>query len=131
MFKIDNDTIKITRGDYGIIGVTAESDDGTDYTFQVGDKVRLAIYEKKNYDNLILEKIIEVDEETKEVEIEFTREDTKIGEIINKPVDYWYEISLNPDGNTQTIVGYDDKGAKIFRLLPEGSEETSSDQEEG
>lgn len=123
MFKIEDTTIKITRGDYGIIGVTAEDEDGTDYTFQVDDQVRFAIYEKKNYDNLILEKVITVTEPTLEVDVEFTPEDTKIGETINKPTDYWYEISLNPDGNTQTIVGYDDTGAKIFRIYPEGVED--------
>lgn len=123
MFKINKDTIKITKGDYGLIGVTAESEDGTDYTFHIGDQLRLAIYEKKNYDNLILEKIIDVDEETQEVEIELTPTETKIGETINKPIEYWYEISLNPNGNTQTIVGYDDSGAKVFKLYPEGVED--------
>jgi hypothetical protein len=123
MFKIEDTTIKITRGDYGIIGVTAEDEDGTDYTFQVDDQVRFAIYEKKNYDSLILEKVITVTEPALEVDVEFTPEDTKIGETINKPTDYWYEISLNPDGNTQTIVGYDDTGAKIFRIYPEGVED--------
>lgn len=123
MFKIDKDTIKITKGDYGLIGVTAKSEDGTDYTFHIGDQVRLAIYEKKNYDNLILEKIIDVDEETQEVEVELTSTETKIGETINKPTEYWYEISLNPNGNTQTIVGYDDSGAKVFKLYPEGVED--------
>lgn len=123
MFKIDKDTIKITKGDYGLIGITAKSEDGTDYTFHIGDQVRLAIYEKKNYDNLILEKIIDVDEEAQEVEIELTPTETKIGETINKPIEYWYEISLNPNGNTQTIVGYDDSGAKVFKLYPEGVED--------
>ena len=123
MFKINKDTIKITKGDYGLIGVTAESEDGTDYTFHIGDQLRLAIYEKKNYDNVILEKIIDVDEETQEVEIELTPTETKIGETINKPIEYWYEISLNPNGNTQTIVGYDDSGAKVFKLYPEGVED--------
>lgn len=123
MFKIDKDTIKITKGDYGLIGVTAKSEDGTDYTFHVGDQIRLAIYEKKNYDNLVLEKVIDIDEETQEVEIELTPTETKIGETINKPIEYWYEISLNPEGNTQTIVGYDDSGAKVFKLYPEGVEE--------
>ena len=123
MFKIEDTTIKITRGDYGIIGVTAEDEDGKDYTFQADDQVRFAIYEKKNYDNLILEKVITVEEPTLEVEVEFTPEDTKIGDTINKPTDYWYEISLNPDGDTQTIVGYDDAGAKIFKIYPEGVED--------
>ena len=37
---------------------------------------------------------------------------------MNKPVEYWYEIELN---NEHTVIGYDDNGAKIFMLFPEGS----------
>lgn len=125
MFKIDKNslTIKITRGNAGIFGVTATNDDGSDYTFQNGDTIRLAIYEKKKYETLIFEKIVPIINKTTEVEIELTADDTKIGDIINKPVDYWYEIELNPDGDTQTIVGYDEQGPKIFKLYPEGVEE--------
>lgn len=125
MFKIDKNslTIKITRGDTGVFGVTATNDDGSDYTFQNGDTIRLAIYEKKKYETLIFEKIVSITSKTTEVEIELTTVDTTIGDIINKPVDYWYEIELNPDGDTQTIVGYDEQGPKIFRLYPEGVEE--------
>ena len=125
MFKIDKNslTIKITRGNTGIFGVTATNDDGRDYTFQNGDTIRLSIYEKKKYETLIFEKIVPITSKTTEVEIELTSDDTKIGDIINKPVDYWYEIELNPDGDTQTIVGYDEQGPKIFKLYPEGVEE--------
>ena len=125
MFKIDKNslTIKITRGNAGIFGVTATNDDGSEYTFQNGDTIRLAIYEKKKYETLVFEKIVPITNKTTEVEIELTADDTKIGDIINKPVDYWYEIELNPDGDTQTIVGYDEQGPKIFKLYPEGVEE--------
>lgn len=125
MFKIDKNslTIKITRGDAGVFGVTATNDDGSDYTFQNGDKIRLAIYEKKKYESLMFEKIVPITNKTTEVEIELTTVDTTIGDIINKPVDYWYEIELNPDGDTQTIIGYDEQGPKIFKLYPEGVEE--------
>ena len=60
--------------------------------------------------------------EAESVTINLTKEDTKIAEIINKPVDYWYEIEMNPDTEPQTIIGYDEDGEKIFRLYPEGSE---------
>lgn len=125
MFKIDKNslTIKITRGDTGVFGVTATNDDGSDYTFQNGDTIRLAIYEKKNYESLMFEKIVPIINKTTEVEIELTTVDTTIGDIINKPVDYWYEIELNPDGDTQTIIGYDEQGPKIFKLYPEGVDE--------
>ena len=57
------------------------------------------------------------------VRIRLRREDTKIGDIIHKPVKYWYEVELNPDTEPQTIVGYDDDGPKIFTLYPEGADE--------
>ena len=63
-----------------------------------------------------------ISDDTATVDITLERVDTKIGEIINKPVDYWYEIELNPDTTPQTLIGYDDDGPKIFRLFPEGGE---------
>ena len=54
------------------------------------------------------------------VTISLSSTDTRIGEIINKPVDYWYEIELNPDTTPQTIIGYDADGPKILKLFPEG-----------
>ena len=64
-----------------------------------------------------------VEEETTTVNISLNSEDTKIGNLVNKPTKYWYEIELNPDTNPQTIVGYDLEGEKIFMLYPEGDEE--------
>ena len=45
-----------------------------------------------------------------------------IGEVINKPTNYWYEIELNPNTQPQTIIGYDEDGEKLFVLYPEGSD---------
>lgn len=123
MFKVnENLSIHITRGDIGLIGITAKNDDGSDYTFQVGDILRLGVFEKNKLTAIKLQKDITVQEQTLEVEMQLTKEDTTIGEILSKPVDYWYEIQLNPDTNPQTIIGYDENGAKIFRLYPEGVE---------
>jgi hypothetical protein len=55
-----------------------------------------------------------------------TKKDTTIGEIINKSREYWYEIELNPDTASQTIIGHDEDGAKKFVLYPEGSEQNES-----
>ena len=52
-------------------------------------------------------------------EVELESEDTKVGPIINTPAQYWYEIQLNKE---QTILGFDDKGPKMFILFPEGSD---------
>lgn len=123
MFKIEKDfSIHITRGDIATLGISANGDNGI-YEFQIGDIIRLGVFKKDNYSTIVLQKEITVNEKTTEVNLLLTSEDTKIGEIINAPVDYWYEIQLNPDTQAQTIVGYDKKGAKIFRLYPEGVEE--------
>ena len=124
MFKIDNNkTIHITRGDIGTIEFSILNSDGTNYSFQVGDKVRLGVFASKDMSKLIFQKDIAIDEVKTKVDIELTDEETKIGSIINKPVDSWYEIQLNPDTEPQTIIGYDEAGAKIFKLYPEGTEE--------
>lgn len=125
MFKIDNDTkqVMITRGDIGIIGVSALNSDGTDYEFKAGDVIRLGVFAKKDMSDIKLQKDVEVDSNKTIVDIELTKEDTTIGDIINKPVDYWYEIQLNPDTEPQTLIGYDENGAKTFTIYPEGVKE--------
>ena len=122
MFKINEDlSIYVTRGDIMTIGVSA-GDSGKLYVFQPGDVLRFKVFEKGKAANVALQKDFYVNEETETVEIFFTNEETKIGDVISKPTDYWYEVELNPDGNTQTIIGYDEDGAKIFKLFPEGGE---------
>lgn len=123
MFRIDDDmTIHITRGDIAAFIVTAE-DDGIPYIFRPGDVVQIKVAEKKNEENVVLQKAFNVTEETEVVEVFLTGEDTKIGAVISKPTDYWYEVELNPFTNPQTIIGYDEDGAKIFKLYPEGADE--------
>lgn len=124
MFKVKDDlSIHITRGDIGLLGITAKNEDNTDYIFQVGDIIRLGVFEKKKFSLIKLQKDVTVQQQGTEVQISLNKEDTTIGDIINTPVDYWYEIQLNPETNPQTIIGYDENGAKIFRLYPEGVEE--------
>lgn len=123
MFTIDVDgTISLTRGDVAIIKVSAKKSEDQDYTFKVGDVVRLSVFEKKRCDNVVLRKEVTVTAETTIVTIPLSKTDTKLGELINKPVDYWYEVELNPDTIPQTIIGYDLAGPKIFRLFPEGDD---------
>lgn len=120
MFIVNDDmTINITRGDTMILSVCAVVGD-VPYEFKNGDIVRLKVFTKKDCADVVLEKDIAVIEPTTEVEIELNGEDTKIGEVISKPVEYWYEVELNPDTEPQTIIGYDDDGAKVFKLFPEG-----------
>lgn len=124
MFKVDSDkTINITRGDIAVLKIGAKTSEGTDYTFQIGDVVRFKVFKNKDCSSVEKTKDVVVTEESLSVEIQLDGSDTKIGEIINKPTDYWYEVELNPDTNPQTIIGYDDEtGAKIFKLFPEGND---------
>lgn len=127
MFQINEDySIYCTRGDIGAFAVSAEVE-GEEYIFKAGDTLRLKVFEKKNCDNVVLQKSFPVAEDkagTTEVILVLDNRDTKIGDTINKPVDYWYEVELifGETGRVVTIIGYDDDGAKIFKLFPEGSE---------
>jgi hypothetical protein len=121
MFVVNPDkTIFVTRGDIGTIAFSARVSDTEKFTFEPGDVIRFVVFRKKDHDAVVLQKEIIVDTVTTETNIELTSSDTRLGEIINKPVDYWYEIELNPDTAPQTLVGYDIDGPKIFRLFPEG-----------
>ena len=133
MFRINQTTkqINLTRGDIACIRVSALNEDGSNYTFKVGDVVRFNVCERKKCSSVVLQKDTVVSEEGTTVDINLTSEDTKIGNIINKDTDYWYEVELNPDTDPQTIIGYEinkDTGKvweKIFKLLPEAEEKGS------
>ena len=120
-FTSEDLTIHITRGDVAPIFITANTE-GLDYEFAENDVVRLKVFTKKNCGEVVLQKDVKVTETTNAVEVLLTGKDTKIGEVISKPVEYWYEVELNPDTNPQTIIGYDENGAKVFKLYPEGGE---------
>lgn len=124
MFVINNDkSIYITRGDIAALEISANLSAEEAYTFKVGDVVRLKVFEKKRHDSIALTKDVMVESETELVTINLYSSDTRIGGVINKPVDYWYEVEINPDTAPQTIIGYDQDGPKIFRLFPEGDVE--------
>jgi hypothetical protein len=122
MFVMNEDlSIYATRGDIVFFSVAA-GDNGVPYKFQPGDIVRMAIYGKKEAETCVMQKDFPVEEVTERVFIYLDEHDTKIGEIISKHKDYWYEVVLNPDTMPQTIIGYDEDGPKIFRLFPESEE---------
>ncbi len=120
MRVIEGTTIKINRGDILPLRLTIPISDEENYVFQIGDVVRFAVYGKKQYQNepYVLKEIV-VQEETEHVNFVIESEEMKFGDIINKPTTYWYEVELNGE---QTVIGYDDDGAKEFILYPEGSE---------
>lgn len=118
MFKIEDKTIYVTRGDKLIINETDLDIDTT--SIVVDDYVVFRLYNKKKLNELpLLEKKVIVEEDHK-FSIELSKDETKIGELLNKPSTYWYEIEVNGEN---TIVGYDENGAKLFILYPEGDVE--------
>lgn len=122
MFKIEaNKNIYLTRGDVATINVTAKNSDGSDYVFKDGDVVRLNVFQKANCHSMVLKKDVTIEKETTVASIYLTSIETKIGDLISKPVDYWYEIVLNPETAPQTIVGFLELPT-IFKLLPEGGD---------
>lgn len=122
MFIVNDDlSIYANRGDIVFFNVSAD-DHGTPYKFQPGDIVRISIYGRKDAETVSLQKDFPVSEVSETVFIYLEEQDTKIGEPISKHKDYWYEVVLNPDTMPQTIIGYDEDGAKVFRLFPESEE---------
>ena len=121
MFKIENNTMHITRCNKGTIELVIPG-----YTFAVGDTVELRIYEKKGLDKPpIKTKEIEVTKPGASLDIHMTCEDTDIGTPDNKMVEYWYEVELNDE---QTVIGFDDDtGAKILNLYPKGVEDDETE----
>lgn len=124
MFDFDEDTkqFDVTRGNAGIIEVTAENKDGSQYEFQVGDVVRFKVFKRRDCGCVELQKDVVVTENSLSVDVPVTSEETKIGDLINKPTPYWYEIELNPETNCKTLIGFDRDGEKVFMLYPEGDE---------
>ena len=122
MFVVNEDlSVYVTRGDIVTFPVQ-DIRNGKPRKFQVGEVVRFKVFEKKNCEKVVLQKDFPVEEEAEQVVIVLTARDTKIGEVISKPKDYWYEVELNPFDNNETFIGYDEGGARLFRLYPEGGD---------
>lgn len=123
MFKIKDKTIHLTRGDVAAFEFNALTADGNEYVFKKGDVIRFKVMKKKECDNIVIKKDVVFDTDATSISFALSGDETKIGDVINKPVVYWYEIELNPDTAPQTIVGFDEEGEKQFILYPEGSDE--------
>lgn len=128
MWKIEKGNIYVTRGDMLPLAIDATNSDKSLYKFKAGEVLRIKVMEKENVSNIVLEKDFVIEEDTQVVNVDLLSEDTRIGELINKPHEYWYEIELNPDtSETMTIVGYSkEKGAALFVLLPEGGKKNDT-----
>lgn len=122
MFVVHEDmTIYATRGDAVYFPVEKKQGD-VKYKFQPGDIVRFKVFEKKNYSKVVLMKDFLVEEESTSVNIFLDKSSMKFGGIINKPVDYWYEVELNPDTLPDTFIGYNADGPAVFKLFPEAKD---------
>lgn len=116
----EDNSIYFTRGDTVAFTVNATYKEEP-FTFNEGESLKLKITEKKNTTNVMLEKDFPISETTEEVQIVLSSDETKIGEEISKPVDYWYEVAyIDKYGHVQTIIGYDESGPKILKIFPEG-----------
>lgn len=92
------------------------------YQFQVDDKITFNIYLRNGYDDEpLLSKDIIVETAAYSIDIPLTEEEMTFGDIANKPVTYWYDITLNEDN---TVVCFNENGAKEFIQYPaKGDEE--------
>ena len=125
MLSIKGRNIQITRGDVLPITISANSEiDGSAYKFQIDDIIRFKIMQKDRVETVLLSKDFKITEVGTEQQITIPANDMKIGELKSKPIDYWYEIELNPDTEkTNTIEGYDkEDGPAIITILPEGGD---------
>ena len=124
MFTIVNRTFHVSRGDSGTINLKLKNT-----TFRPEDDVVFKIYEVQGLDEApIIEVHASVEEESDTVNIILNSEDTNFGDLGNEINDYWYEITVNED---RTIIGFDESGAKIFKLYPTGEPAPEPTPEEG
>lgn len=122
MFVQNDDlSIYVTRGD--------ECDITFTHAFKKGDVVRFKVTKKKDCGTVMLQRDFNVTTNGDMFTIHLEGDETKLGEVISKPTDFWYEVELNPDTDPNTIIGYDEDGAKILRLYPEGKDVDGEDIE--
>lgn len=117
----DEYTLRLTRGDRCSFKVYAEDEKtGERLYFPAGCTVTFAVVPSKGYTKgTLLRKTVNVPEDTTEVEITLTAEETKIGPMIDRKVTYWYNVIVNDD---ITIIGSDVDGEKPLIIYPEVGE---------
>ena len=117
MFAINEDlSIYLTRGDSASIPLPIK------HSLKANDVVRFQVFKKKDCAKVVLRKDFVIEEATESITIELDGSETKLVDIINKPTDFWYEVEVNPGANSETIIGYDEDGAKVLTLFPEGND---------
>lgn len=114
---IDNNTIRINRGNSLSLDISIKDGDN-DYVFKEGDVVGIAIYTAYGMNKEALaSKFVNATAGTTVTNVTLTSDEMKIGDPQNYSVTCWYEITLN----NETVLGYDEEGAKELILYPEGA----------
>lgn len=109
---IDNkNTLIHNRGDKGTLRIFSKIG-----SFKVDDELKFSIVTKGNYNDVVFQKIFKIPEECSEFFMSFTNEEMRIGPVISKKVEYYYEIELNDD---TTLIGSKRTGDSRFILYPE------------
>lgn len=112
----NNNTIKINRGNSLSLDISIDNA-GEDYIYKEGDVVGIAIYNANSLNNPpVISKFVNAIAGDTVTNITLTDEEMKLGQPQNYPINYWYEITLN----SETVLGFDEDGAKILVLYPEG-----------
>ena len=114
--EITNTTLEVNRGNKLAFNFQIKNGDSM-YTFDGTETITFAVYKASALnEEPLIEKDYTPDADTDTFEISLTSEETKIGDLSNEPIAYWYEITMN----NETVLGYDKYGAKLFVVYPEG-----------
>ena len=122
-----NMNITTVWGDWLPLTFNPTDKDGNPYKFQEGDVIRFKILKKKDCNCVELQKDFEPVAGSTSIDIDLLASEMEIGDIISKPVEYWYEMLLNPDTEYEiTLVGYKNvAGARTLTLMPKGGEKNA------
>lgn len=109
--------LDINRGNRLVFDYEISNGDDTNYIFKDDDIVTFSIYEAFGLEKEpVLSKSFKPTPGSDTIKIDIPKDEMKFSEMTNTYVDYWYEITLNEE----TTLGFDDLGAKIIRIYPEG-----------
>lgn len=110
-FNKEDKSIEINRGEQSSLRLIKKTGN-----FAVGDKLKLSILEKGNYNNVLFQKEVEVTEESNYFFFPFESDDTRFIDIISKEETFWYELELN---DSKPLIAYDQEKGKNFIIYPE------------
>ena len=103
MLQITGTEIYLTCGDSAAFDITAKSPDGTSYTFQPGDEVKLTVKSSRRKDDteVLVQRIATIEEASNAARIYLLPEDTKDLDFQK----YYYDVQLKTEsGWIDTII---------------------------